>query len=359
MTFILLATALAAALEQGAALAVPPLAAPTKDAVTPTEAEMVALRAGYALFREKKFDEAIAAFQAMLSANPDSVGAMYEMALSLHAKGDASRAIGMAARCAEYRFPELDKCLALVGSVLDLSGQPALALEAYDKAIAILPNAGTLHYNKAVTEMQSLKDVPRALATLKRGAAADPRHATTHQLLGRFFLADDLRTPGLLALSRFLILEPASSRTGEVFKIWYTLLNGNVKQSKDGKLEVALNPNKKTHEGDLMQLDLFIALSQIDAANMPAATPPGPRLVQQFTTYLNAVAKQEPGPDAPTFLWSHYLPYFKELHSRKFTEAFIYHVSQSAGMPGVAEWLEANHAQVEAFLSWDKAFAWR
>lgn len=340
--------------------AVPALPPPVKEAAAPTDTEMERLRAGYRLFADRKYDEAIAVFREILDANPQSVGAMHESALAYVAKGDPARAIEMAARCAEYRFPELDKCLALIGTVFDQMGEPAKAVEAYERALAILPGAGTLYYNKAVTQLASLKDVPAAVATLKRGAAADPRHAATQQLLGRLFLDADLRTPAFLALSRFLILEPATPRTREGFQLWYTVFNSNVRPpGPDGKYEIVLNPNKRKDEGDLTQLDTFLGLAQIDAVVVPFQTQPGPRLVRQFTTYMRAVAKHEPGPDASTFLWTYYLPYFREMLEKNHAEPFIYHVTQSWGFPGVREWLDAHPEQVQAFLAWDKAYAWR
>jgi tetratricopeptide (TPR) repeat protein len=347
-------------LEQGRALEVPELAAPVRDAAPPTEAEMTRLRVGYARFAEKKYDEALAVFREILEINPQSVGAMYEMALAYQAKGETARAMEMAARCAEYRFPELDKCLALVGTILDQGGQPEKAVAAYDRAIAILPGAGTLYYNKAVTELQSLNRGAAGIATLKRGAMADPRHAATQQFLGRYFLDADLRTPAFLALSRFLILEPATARTRDPFQMWYTVFNSNVyPPGPDGKYEMVVNPNKGKDEGDLSQLDMFLGLSQIDAVVIPFATQPGPRLVRQFTTYMTAVTKQEPGVDASTFLWSYYIPYFKELLARNHAEAFIYHVTQSWGFPGVREWLATHSDETRAFLEWDKTYAWR
>lgn len=362
---ILLGVALT--IEQAALPEVPALTPPTREASPPTEAEMTRLRAGYAFFAEKKYDEAIAVFQEMLATNPESVGAMHEMALTLVAKGDHRRAIEMAARCASFRFPELDKCLAVIGSAYDMAGEPSRAVEAYDKAIAILPTAGTLYFNKAITQLQALQDAAAGLATLKRGAVADPTHAGTQEFLGRMFMDRDLRTPAFLALSRFLILEPSTARTRETFRLWYTVFNSNVRPrpdgtfqpGPDGKYEIVLNPRKPKDEGDLTQLDTYLALSQIDAVVIPFETQPGPRLVRQFTTYMNAVSGHEPGADANTFLFQYYVPYFKELHARKHSEAFVYHVIRQWGFPGVREWLAGHGAEIDAFLAWDKAYAWR
>lgn len=337
----------------------PVLAPPTKDAAPPTDAEMARFREAIALLSGGKFDQAMAVYRAMLEANPDSPGAMYEMALALHDHGDLRDAIAQATRCTQYRFPELDKCVVLIGTAHEELGEVDRALAVYDAGIAMLPGSGTLHYNKAVTELQGRKDMPAAIRTLKGAALADPRHASTQALLGRVFGADDLRTPALFAFSRFLILEPASPRTREIFQLWYTLLQSNVAKDAEGKLVIAVNRNKKGTEGDLLQLDTYIALSQIDAAGLPPDTPPGARLVRLFTSYLNALTAHDPGKDATTFLWTHYVPYFRELHARKLVEPFVYHVSQSVGMPGAREWLDANPDRTAAFLAWDKAYAWR
>lgn len=358
-TLVVLVLALAGVAEQGPLGDAPVIAAPTKQAPPMTDEERSTLNAGIALLNEKQYDQAIAKYRTVLAANPDSAGAMYEIALALTQKGDYASAIEMALKSATYDTVDLAKCLALVGTAFDLAGEPRKAIDVYDRAIAIVPAAGTLHYNKAVAELQGLKDPARALASLKRGAAADPSHATTQQMLGRFFGSDDLRTPAVMAFSRFLILEPQSARTPEIYKLWYTLLNGNVRQGADGRLEVAVNPNKKTSEGNVFQLDTFIALSQIAAGAMPPETPPGERLVRLFTSYLNAVAGHDAGADASTFLWTYYMPYFRQMREREFIEPFVYHVSQGVGMPGAREWVAANRLRVDAFLAWDKAYTWR
>lgn len=357
-TLVALVVALAAATGQRPPADIPTLAPPTKQAPAMTEGERAILNAGIALLNDKQYDQAIAKYRTVLDANPDSAGAMYEIALALTQKGEYGQAIEMATKSAQYDTVDLAKCLALIGTVYDLAGEPKKALDLYDRAIAILPGAGTLHYNKAVAEL-GLSGQARALATLKRGAAADPAHATTQQLLGRMFGSDDLRTPAVMAFSRFLILEPASSRTPEVFKLWYTLLFSNVRQGAEGRLEVAVNPDKKTTEGNMLQLDTFIALSQIAAASMPPETPPGPRLVRLFTSYLNAVSAHDAGADASAFLWTYYVPYFKQMRERDLVEPFVYYVSQGVGMPGVQDWMAANKSRIDQFLAWDKAYAWR
>lgn len=183
--FVALTFALLGALNQRLPSDVPTLTAPTRQAPAMTEDERAALNAGIALLNEKKYDQAIEKYRTVLAANADSAGAMYEIALALTQKGDYAQAIEMAMKSATYDTVDLAKCLALIGTAFDLGGEPRKAIEVYERAIAIVPLAGTLHYNKAVAELQGLREPSLALASLKRGAIADPAHATTQQMLGR------------------------------------------------------------------------------------------------------------------------------------------------------------------------------
>jgi tetratricopeptide (TPR) repeat protein len=264
----------------------------------------------------------------------------------------------MAVKSADYRSPDIEKSYAFVGTAFDLMNEPTKAVEAYDRAIAVLPTAGTLYYNKAITQLQSLHDVPAGVATLKRGAVADPNHATSQLFLAQMFMADGLKTPALLALSRALIVEPRGQRTGQAFQMWYGLLTKNVQVGADGKGTINVNPNQSKEEGNLAELDLQIALSQVSAM-AGGETAPAVRLVSQIRALLGVWSKIQPGKDDKKFLWTYYMPYFMELREKKFEEPFVYYICQNVGMPGAREWLAANKDAVDAFLAWNKAFVWR
>lgn len=357
MTSVILAAALLLAPTQK--LDVPVLAAPTKDAAIPTPAEMTVLRAGFALFQQKKYDEAIAKYNEVLSANPNSAVAMYEIAMALLGKGDHAAAIAMDVRSTDFRSPDIDKSYAFIGTVFDQLKEPKKAIEAYDRAIALHPGGGTLYYNKAVTQIQSMNDIDAGVATLKVGAVADPSHATTQMILGQMFGGQGMKTPAFFALSRVLILEPASQRTGQAFQMWYGLLTKNIQVGADGKGTILMNPNQSKAEGDLTQLDLQIALSQVQAASMPEGTLPGARLASQIEMLLGVWSKHDAGKDDRKFLWTYYMPYFQQMREKKLVEPFVYYISQNVGMPGSREWLAAHKDAVDAFLAWDKAYVWR
>src|SRR5688572_2632864 len=98
MTSAILAAALLLAPAPPPNVDAPVLSAPTKTSATPTAEELAILRTGYSLFQKQEFDEAIAEYQKILSANPASSAAMYEIALALVQKKDFAGAIAMAVK---------------------------------------------------------------------------------------------------------------------------------------------------------------------------------------------------------------------------------------------------------------------
>lgn len=334
----------------------PKLEPPTKDAPPMTDSDKATLRAGIALYNQQRYDEAIAKYQEVLAANPEQIAATYEIALAVAAQGNKAKAIDILLPTLAYRSEGIDRNYALVGSMLDELNEPDEAVKVYEYGINAMPHSGTLYYNKAVTQFQSLHDMSAGLVTLKRGAFGDPSHAATQLLLGRAFLADDLRSPALLALSRFLILEPGTARTADAYKAWYGILQQNLSKNAKGELEIQINPDKKRTEGDLLQLDMQIALSQ--TATATANQSVGERLVAQWNGLLGVWSKYSAKGDADKMLWRYYMPYFMELRQKNLVEPFVYYVSQNVNAPGIPEWLAAHQDAVQAFVAWNTAYVW-
>jgi tetratricopeptide (TPR) repeat protein len=339
-------------------LQVPVFAAPTKTAPALTADETAAIRKGIALHDQKQYDAAIAAYQAVLDANPDNATALYEMAYSCVAKQDYQRAIDLAARGTAYR--DNANFYVVIASAFEAVGDGKTAVEVYRKGTEFYPHAGTLYYNMAVTTGNQLHDPVRARQMLKDGAFADPGHAGTQLLLGREFGADGLKTLSLFALSRFLVLEPSTSRTPQAYQAWYAILNAGVSPNASGGLNLALDPKslQPSSEGNLGQMDLFIGFSKVGELKVATGKTPAAQLAEQVTQLLKVDASQKPGNDKDTFLWTYYMPYFSEMSAKGLTEPFVYYVSQRINLPGVREWIAAHPDALQAFAAWNKAYPW-
>lgn len=339
-------------------LVVPVLAPPTKTAPPTSPAETADIRVGIALFDQGKTQDAIAKFEEILKAHPDSPIALYELGMSYHVAGQYQRAIDALAAAATYDVPkpQLAQYYGMIGNTLDMAREPRKAIEVYTKGLEIAPSA-PLYYNMAVTYAQSLTDVPNAKAALKKGARYDPWHASTQLQLGRLFAMDELATPALLAFSRFLIIEPASARTGDAYQMWFNLLNGGFKPGADGKAAtINVNPTTKKDEGEIIKLDMLISLSRATSGMGPEQKTQIQMMADQLKNLFAVYAAQSAGDDKDTFLWTYYMPFVAEMHKKDFVEPFVYFISQRTNLPGVREWLTINRERVNAFLQWARAF---
>jgi tetratricopeptide (TPR) repeat protein len=344
--------------QPAVALTVPPLRAPTREYVLPTAAETTALRSGIALYERREYDKALEVFQRTLAEYPTSMMAQYEIALTHVARKEYQKAIDAAVKASEFKDPELARVYTLIGNVLDMTGDPKRAVEIYRQGIEFATEAaGSLYYNLAITYAQSLNDIPAAKAAAKQAALLDPNHASSQLFLSKLFLREDLRTPGLFAIGRFLILEPASTRIQEGYSLWYGVIRGNMTPDGKGGTTVKVNPAQSKDEGDLTQLDLHITLSRI-AAMAETDKTEIQRMAFQVEALLGVIASTPAAKDRSTFMGSYYMPYFLEMREKKFVEPFVYYISQRTPFPGVKEWLTANTERVNAFLSWSRSYEW-
>jgi tetratricopeptide (TPR) repeat protein len=358
LLFPVLAVVWSTGVTQG--LTVPTLGTPTRTAAVSTPEEIATLREGIALYDQRKYDDALERFERVRKANPDNTMALYEIALVHYAKKDYQAAIDLAGQCTTYlESPALlAQYYGLIGNTLDAAKEPQKAVAVYTKGIEVAPVA-SLYYNMAVTQAQSLLDLPAAKTSLKTGARLEPAHAGTHMLLGRLFAMDDLKTPAILALSRFLILEPATPRTPDAYQLWFRLLNGTLTSTPSGQATIGVNPQQKKDEGDLTQMDLHVGLSKLAASKAGDGKSQIEQLAQQVTMLVEIWTNRDPGDDRAAFLWTYYMPYFTEMRKQNFVEPFVYYVSQRTDLPGVREWLTANRERVGAFLDWSRKFMFK
>jgi tetratricopeptide (TPR) repeat protein len=341
-----------------AALAQNPTPARTPVASTPAQDE--AIKAGVALHDQGKFDEAIARYQAVLEENPDNITAQFEMAFSYLAKKDFTKSLELAKAGATYDSDLRPEFYDLVAAALDSSGQSDQAIDTYKQAIAIAPDAGFLYYNMAVTYLESLKNEPDARRTLERGVTADPTTASTHLLLGQLFQKGGYQTPALLALSTYLIYEPASARSLQGYGLWRIVLRGGLGMTGDMMPGPGAVAPSKTDEGDFADVDAQLAPSyQALVAAQGQGTDEIRALVAQMDRILAAVQASAAKGGTPSFVSAHYVPYFVELKRRDLVEPFVYWVCQNAPITGVRDWLVANPDRVKAFVEWTRAYQWK
>jgi tetratricopeptide (TPR) repeat protein len=297
------ATPLTAFAQTTPAQAVEP-APQAKAPVSPTTAQLATLRNGIKLHDEGKYEEAIALYQSVLTESPDCVQALGELATSYIAKKEFAKGIEAATRALAYTTPSAYKAsmYMLVGSAYDDMGDATKAIDTYKTGIAIAPS-GLLHYNYALALKRQDK-YDEALENLKRAAILTPDHASTHLLIAEIFFRKRYLSQTLFALSRFLILEPRTARTGDAYRMWFDGWQAGVTVNADGKVNVAVITPPDAAEGNFLQMDVTVGVSRAGAMASAAGKTQAQAFVQQLDFWFSSLTKiDQTGADRTAFAW--------------------------------------------------------
>lgn len=345
--------------------------APTKAPSATTAEHEAVIRAGVDLHDKGQFDQAIAKYQEVLAKNPADVNALFEMAFSYMAKKDFDKSLDVAKRGAEYRSELLPMFYDVMASALDSKGQPNDAIAAYKRGIALSPTSSQLYYNMAVTYRESLSQPDEARAALKKAAEIEPLHPGVQLLLGQVFQGSGYQGPAFLALSTFLLLDPAGGQALPGYGLWRALLKGGVDPLPDA-MTTAGSPArdrsmtaagrgaaKKTDEGNFEAFEARMASTHRDfMTKLDSGTPEIQALLVQVSELLEALPGDAASATARSFAGAHYVPFFRALKAKGFVEPYVYWASQRAPVPGVTDWLKANEPRVRELLQWASDYKW-
>lgn len=338
--------------------------APTRVPATTTTEQEAVLRAGIDLHDKGEFDGAIAKYQEVLAKSPSNVTALFELALSYLSKKDYDKSFATARTGAEFRSELLPMFYDLMASSLDSKGQAEQAVAMYRKGIALVPDASQLYYNLAVTYRESLNRPEDARLALQKAASLEPLHPGVQLLLGQIYQSSGYTAPAFLALSTFLVLDPAGAQAMPGYGLWRAVLKGGVDPIPDGAqadsaMRAAPRRASKTDEGDFAALEAqLVPTHAAFMAKMDAGTPEIEALVAQVDQLIGRLPAPPTGPAASSYVNRHYVPFFLELRRKGFVEPFVYWASQRAPVPMVNDWLRANEPRVREFLQWAEAYSW-
>jgi len=332
---------------------------PTLTPTPVTDSQKRLMQEGIALHDRGDYDGAIAKYQQVLNENPTSDWALYELAFSYQMKKDYRKSLEYGYKGVRYKSDKLGEFYVVIGNSLDDLGESKKAVDVYQRGIKIQPDNHYLYYNLAITYSR-LNNLEEAKKNLKKAVFLNPDHASSHAALAQLFQNTRYRTPALFAVMRFLVIEPRSRRTASAYKIFSDILSGGATPGKNpNEINIFMDLGAKKDEGDFGAIDLTLGLSSaVGATEKNKNKTEAQRLVDQLNTLLAIVSEQDPKADKTKFTWRYYIPYFIELKQKNYVEPFAYYISQASGLPGVVEWLQANEARVNEFLSWSRSYQW-
>src|SRR5215204_3436815 len=148
-----------------------------KPTLTPkdcTDAQKQTVREGVSLHDAKKFSDAVAKYQQVITENPDCTLVQYELAMSYYSMGEKTKAMETAYRGSKYKSEDLPLFYMTMANIIDDVGKPGEAIKIYRDAIKILDDdkdmvhhLSSVHYNLGVTLVKQ-KQYPEARVELKK-----------------------------------------------------------------------------------------------------------------------------------------------------------------------------------------------
>jgi len=338
-------------------------------AQAPTETPADLVRAGIELHDAGKYDEAVAKYQQALRLAPADGLARTELALTYNASGHYADAISLCRQLIKENPQASPSVYATLGNSLDSDKKPAEALDAYRQGVKQHPTNYNLYFNQGVTQAGQ-NDAPGAAASFERAVQLNPRHASSHMLLGAARLQQGQRIQGLLALGRFLVLEPASPRSAQRRQWLDQAMTQGVSQQDASHITVNISSASLKKKGgtkgddfgpEEMLLSLSAASSLTVASTLDslgAPNTPVNRFIKQFSSLCSILGERQ-DQAGQGFARKYYAPYFAAMEKKGFVPAFAYLVhSSQTDAPEIQTWLTAHPNEVQAFQEWSKNYEW-
>ncbi|HSE41569.1 MAG TPA: tetratricopeptide repeat protein, partial [Acidobacteriota bacterium] len=174
--------------------------------------EQAVIDEGTALRDQAKYDEAITKFNQVLEKSPNNDLAMYELASTYFSARKYEDALKISYKGVHYKSRYLSKFYQFIGSSLDELGRSKDAINAFNEALEVVPDNALIHFNLAAILINSGK-LAEAQPHLEKSIELNPTHSSSHYALSQIYFSQNQEVPGILAILRFLSLEPQSKRS--------------------------------------------------------------------------------------------------------------------------------------------------
>jgi tetratricopeptide (TPR) repeat protein len=322
------------------------------------------IKAGVNLYDEGKYTEAIDKYKEAYLLDSNSIVLFSEMAMTYLALKDYTNTASVCQRAIQ-KF-EGNKLLKHIygtyGDCLDESQKPEEALKIYNEGLSKFPDHYLLHFNKGITEL-GLKRNYEARQSFQNALRLNPRHVSSWYYLG--VVEDNFgnRIPAILALSRFLILEPKGTRAKEILPYLTNKVNNMYYQKKTGKAIATLSsagPRTDTTANSFNKVEESLSMLAV-MTTLPGIEKEGQSEVAKFEEkeqtifeLLKACKKNNNG-----FYWDFVAPYYIAMEEQKYVKAFANYVNYPLTEDqAVKEWVKNNGPAIDQFSNWNKNYQW-
>lgn len=303
------------------------------------------VKEGVELHDRGNYKAALVVYEKALKLDKSSPLVHYEMAYTYLAENDYEKAMEHADIVIKQQGDYLKDAYMLKGNALDIMGKSKAAIGVYEKALMTFPDDYLLHYNVALAQY-SKGDKAAAEHHAKEAIQYNINHGSSHYLLGFIQAEQGQKTPALLALYTFLLLEPGTERSRNALSAIQGQIEGSVKKENDRNTQIFLLPQE---EEGFMATDLSLSLVQASFQMDSLQLSEEAKFVKITAVFFDALASQAEGKQG--FWWETYVPFFSSLNEAGHCEAYCYYISQSKGAR-TQSWIEENKDKMEAFEGW-------
>lgn len=320
---------------------------------------------GVTLHDKGDYQGAIDKYSKALEVDKDNLLAYSEKAMSLNAAGKYDESIKVSKLAiATHSNDDLSNLYVSYANSLDHLNKTDESLKIYDEGIQKFPNYYQLYFNKGIC-YANINKHDDAILCFQKSLKINPKHAGSLNAIGTLEMGSN-RIPAVLAFSRFLIVEPQTSRSKKNFKSLQSLLMQGVTQTGEKSISININAaslpdsagtaNKK--ENDFSITDLILSMdAALDFDKKNINKTEVENFIRKFETIcasLDEVKKDNYG-----FYWETFVPYFLEMKKKKLIEPFAYIVYVDSGTEDVVKWYKKNKDELDKFYAWSKDYNWK
>ena len=302
---------------------------------------------GIELFDKGEYENAIAVYKNALKKNPENITAMYELALTYTTIKEYKLSYDLCIKIMDYKTDIVRQALMIAGTDLDELGRPREAITFYESGIKKYPKDLMLHFNLAITHIR-LGENEKAKKTLKKALLIRPTHPSSHLALAGLFMDEGNRIPAILAYTRFLMLEPNSTRSTKARERLRSLVAQGVSEdkSKPNQINITMNPSDSTNEGNFTGVTFMLSLTTaLQVSKMKEGKSEKDAFVEIFKS-LFSILEETKQQDKKGFTWEFYAPFFTELEKQGFVSVLV------------DDLFQYNTESFDPVLKWSENYSW-
>lgn len=318
---------------------------------------------GITLYDQGKYAEALDKYLESYKLDSNNIVLFSEMAMTYLELKDYENTERICQRAIE-KFPDnrgLRYIYTTYGNCLDENQKPEEALKVYMMGINRFPDHAMLHFNKGVTEY-SLKRDYDARTSFQTAITLNPNHPSSYYYLGIIENNFGNRIPAILALSRFLIIEPQGERAETILPFLTGMVNNMYYQVKTANSISTVSSAKIRTDTIASSFDkVEFGILTIETASSVLPDKGKQTELEKFETRsqtifecLKAYKKENTG-----FYWDFLAPYFIAMVEKKYAKAFSCFINSKLNSNrDIEKWIKENQKEFKDFVLWNRDFRW-